>query len=106
MVLVTGTKEARGSAEQAFAALVPADALAGFERFGNLRFVEERRRDQTADRSHEHRAVLIAEIHILYRRHREFARSCIVFDIAGRSLRREPFADIALAGTGGLRKFQ
>src|ERR1700704_6886086 len=59
VVLVAGAEETRGAAEQAFAAPVPADALAGLERLGNLRFVEKRRRDDVTDRAQEDGTVFV-----------------------------------------------
>ena len=64
MMLVAGAKETRGAAEQAFAAPVPAHALAGLERLEDLRLVEERRGHQIADRSHEIGAVLVGQRHV------------------------------------------
>src|SRR4051794_18781058 len=82
MMFVTGSEEACRSAEQAFVPLVPADALAGLERRGNFWLVEECRRHQAADSSHEYGAVLVGENQILFRRHREFSRYRVVFDIS------------------------
>src|ERR1700730_6878766 len=106
MMLVTGAEEARRAAKQALAAPVPADALAGPERFGDLGFVKKGGCDHIADRTHENRTVLVSERQRLLGQHREFLSRCVIFDVAGCSLRRQPFANIALGRAGGLREFR
>src|SRR5256885_15733360 len=105
-MLVTGTEESRGTAEQALAAPVPADAPAGLEGLRNLGLVEERRRNQVANGPHENRAVLIGKRKSLLRPHRKLAGLCVVVDITRSGLRRQPFADIAFGGVGCLCKLR
>ena len=104
MVLIACPEEARSAAEQAFAAPVPADALAGLEGIRNLRLIQKCRRDHVAERAEEHRAVLVGKRHDLLGLHREFAARRIIVDVAGCGLGREPLADITFRGAGRLRK--
>src|SRR4051794_23509976 len=105
MMLVAGAKETGRTAEQAFAAAVPADPLAGLEGIANLWLVEEWFRHQNADPAHEEGAIFIGQSHLPLGLHRKFFRSGVIFDIARCGLGREPLADIAFAGIGCLSEF-
>ena len=104
LVLVGGAEEARGAAEQAFGAVVPADALAGPERFRDFRLVQHEGRHHVADRAHEIGAVLVGEHHRLLGEHRKLAGDRLVLNVAAGCLRRQPLAHAAFGGAARSRK--
>jgi hypothetical protein len=103
-MLVGGSEETCGAAEQAFRALVPTDALAGLEGLRDFRLVEHQRRHHVADRAHEIGAVLVGEYHRLLGQHRKLGRCRLILNVAAGGLRRQPFAHAAFGGAARGRK--
>ena len=101
--LVAGPEEPLDAAEQAVAVLAPADALAGLEGLGQLRLVGEHGGQRIEAARHVDGAVLVGEHGGLLGRQRERAGRRVVGDEAGRRLRGQPLAHVALvrAGLGG-----
>jgi hypothetical protein len=104
--VVPRAEETFGAGEQAGAMLVPAHALAGPERLGDLRFVYEARGQDLKAAGHEGGALLLGQHHGLLRRQREPAGLFVIVDVAGRRLSGQPFADTPLMGPGAGRQFR
>ena len=93
-------EEPLDAVEERVVVLVPADALAGAERLGEL-VDDPAGGDRGLERAdEERRAVLVGERHRLLGRQRVQARFGVVGDVARRGLRVQPLADVALGGPG------
>ena len=84
---------------------MPADALAGLKRRAQFWFVVDQRAGDLKCAWQIARAAFIGERERLLRRQGESFRRRIVGHVAARSLRAEPFADVALGGAGARGEF-
>jgi hypothetical protein len=97
---IARTEEPLGAGEEVRVVLVPAEAVAGPEAFGDLRLVLGHRRDDLERAGHERRAALVGERHRLLGWQAERPVGGVVLHVAARRLVAQPFADVALLGVG------
>ena len=95
VVVIARAEEASRRAEQALRLIAPADALAGAERRFDQRLVFQHDRRHIEGALQIDGTVGLGEHHRLFGRQGELARWRLVFEIAGRSLMRQPLARIA-----------
>ena len=79
--------------------LVPADAFSGAERFGDFRLVLHAGCNDCNNAGQKHGAHFVRQRHGLLGRQRVCSGCGVVGDESAGSLRREPFADVALGGS-------
>lgn len=101
---VARPEEALGAAEKALAVIMPADAGAGAEGFGDLRFIEPDGLHDFEGAAEKGRTVLIGKGHGLFGGQAESAVFVIIIDIFGRGLSGEPFAQVAFLVAGLTRQ--
>ena len=104
--IVAGPEEALGAREQALRMLVPADALAGSKRLGDLRLVEIDRLRDIECAGEKRRRTLFRERHHLFGRKRKGIFFGVVIDVTGCRLAGQPFTHIAFVQPGFFCQFR
>ena len=102
---VAGTKEFFAAVEDTVDVFVPTHAGAGAERVGDARDGRERAECDFESAGEIRGAVLRGEGEGLLGVERELIGFFVVGDVAAGGLRGEPFADVALVGTGFVGEF-